>query len=60
VRNGMGEQLAHAGWKIFEDAQMQRGGCRVETAHSQIDATPATRWKHIVASIGQDNEWMES
>jgi flagellar assembly protein FliH len=59
VRSGMGEQLAHSGWKIFEDSQMQRGGCRVETAHSQIDATSATRWKHIVASIGQDNAWME-
>ena len=59
VRNGMGEQLAHAGWKIFENAQMERGGCRVETAHSQIDATLATRWQHIVASLGQDNSWRE-
>ena len=59
VRNGMGEHLTHSGWKIFEDTQMERGGCRVETAHSQIDASLATRWKHIAASIGQDNSWME-
>lgn len=60
VRDGMGEQLNHSGWKIFEDSKMERGGCRVETAHSQIDATLATRWQHVVASIGQDNSWMES
>ena len=59
VRTSMGEQLAHTDWKIFEDAQMERGGCRVETAHSQIDATLVTRWKRVVSSIGQDSTWLE-
>lgn len=59
VRSKMGEQLDHTGWKIFEDAQIERGGCRVETAHSQIDASLATRWKRVVSSIGQDNSWLE-
>jgi flagellar assembly protein FliH len=59
VRSKMGAQLDHTGWKIFEDAQMERGGCRVETAHSQIDASLATRWKRVVSSIGQDNSWLE-
>lgn len=59
VRSQMGEQLIHAGWKILEDAQLERGGCRVETAHSQIDASLATRWKRVVSSIGQDNSWLE-
>lgn len=59
VRTSMGEQLTHTDWKIFEDAQMERGGCRVETAHSQIDATLATRWKRVVSSIGRDSTWLE-
>lgn len=59
VRSKMGEQFDHTGWKIFEDEKMERGGCRVETAHSQIDASLATRWKRVVSSIGQDNSWME-
>lgn len=59
VRASMGEQLNHTGWKILEDAQAERGGCRVETAHSQIDATLATRWKRVASSIGQDNTWLE-
>jgi flagellar assembly protein FliH len=57
VRKYMGEQLSHAGWKIFTDAQIKRGGCRVETAHSQVDATVEARWKRIVESIGQDKSW---
>ena len=60
VRSKMGEKLDHTGWKIFEDPQMIRGGCRVETAHSQIDASLATRWKRVVSSIGQDNSWLEA
>ena len=60
VRARLGEQLSHAGWKIIDDSSMARFGCRLETAHSQVDATLATRWKRLAASIGQDNSWMES
>jgi flagellar assembly protein FliH len=57
VREHMGDQLAHAGWKIFTDAKIERGGCRVETAHSHIDGTTEARWKRVVESIGQDKSW---
>lgn len=59
VRSKMGDQLAHSGWKIFENAQIQRGGIKVETTNSQIDATLATRWQHIVAALGQDHSWLQ-
>jgi len=58
VRKHMGEQLSHAGWKMFTDVQTERGGCRVETAHSQVDANIEARWKRIVESIGQDRSWL--
>lgn len=58
VRTAMGEQLGHSGWKIFEDNQITRGGVRVETSHSQIDATLENRWQRIVASLGQSNAWI--
>lgn len=58
VRKHMGEQLSHAGWKMFTDAQIARGGCRVETSHSQVDATTGMRWKRIVESIGEDKSWL--
>ena len=60
VRDKMGEKFDHSGWKIIEDAKVEQGGCRVETAHSQIDASLGTRWKRVVSSIGQDNSWLAS
>lgn len=57
VRKHMGEQLSHAGWKIFADSQIKRGGCRAETAHSHVDATMEARWKRVVESIGKDKSW---
>ncbi len=60
VRREMGEQLTHAGWKIFTDVKIERGGCRVETAHSHIDATNPARWRAIVESIGQDKSWLKT
>jgi flagellar assembly protein FliH len=59
LRASMGEQLSHTGWKIFEDALITRGGLRIETSHSQIDATMENRWQRIVASIGQDSSWIQ-
>jgi flagellar assembly protein FliH len=59
LRASMGEQLSHTGWKIFEDTGIERGGARIETAHSQIDATVGNRWQRIVASIGQDSSWIQ-
>lgn len=60
VRKQMGEQLTHAGWKIFSDPKIEIGGCHVETAHSQIDATNQARWQHIVESIGRDKSWLKN
>ena len=58
VRERMGEQLSHSGWKIFEDARVERGGARIETANSQIDASLETRWNRVVAALGQDTTWL--
>ncbi len=60
LRGQLGEHHAHNGWKIFEDPQIERGGCRVETAHSQIDATLETRWQRVVATLGQEQTWLKS
>lgn len=59
VKQHIGEHLSHTGWKIFEDMQITPGGARIETNHSQVDATLENRWKRIVAAIGQDQPWME-
>ena len=58
VREQMGEQLAHSGWKILEDIRMERGNTRLETANSEVDATLAARWQRVTAAMGQDAPWL--
>lgn len=59
VQGQMGVELSAAGWRVIEDQHMERGGCRVETASNQIDATAATRWQRLAAALSADPAWME-
>lgn len=54
----MGDELTRAGWHVVEDAQMARGGCRIDTASNQIDASAQSRWQRIAASLGKDSDWL--
>lgn len=58
LRERMGDQLAHTGWKILEDVRMARGDARLETANSQVDVTLAARWERVVAAMGKDAPWL--
>ncbi len=59
VRTQIGEQLSHAGHRIFEDAALSRGGCRVEASGSQIDGTLETRWRRVVEPLTKNAQWVE-
>jgi flagellar assembly protein FliH len=58
VRARMGDELTNAGWRIVDDPQLGRGGCRLQTANSQIDATVETRWQRIAAALGKEADWL--
>jgi flagellar assembly protein FliH len=58
VREHMGEQLNHSGWKLLEDPRMARGDARLETANSQVDATIEARWNRVMTAMGQDAKWL--
>ncbi len=60
VRTHLGDQLANAGWRIFDDAAIEAGGCRVELGASEVDATLETRWRRVVESIGASRDWPDS
>lgn len=55
----MGDELTAAGWRVVEDMHQERGGCRVETATNQVDATTSTRWRRIAAALGKDTDWLD-
>ncbi|HUN92769.1 MAG TPA: FliH/SctL family protein [Burkholderiaceae bacterium] len=40
------------GARFVADAAIERGGCRVETPHGDIDGTLATRWHRVLADLG--------
>jgi flagellar assembly protein FliH len=58
VRERMGAELSAAGWRVLDEAAMERGGCRVETASNQIDASTASRWQRIAQALGRESEWL--
>jgi flagellar assembly protein FliH len=42
------------GCRFIADARVARGGCRLETAQGEVDATLATRWLRVLAALGID------
>lgn len=58
VRGAIGEELEKGGWRVVEDSQVLRGGCRIETASNQIDATVGARWNRLVAALGKNTDWV--
>ncbi|MEW6590550.1 MAG: flagellar assembly protein FliH [Pseudomonadota bacterium] len=60
IAEKMGVELDKTGWQIAHDPQLERGGCRVETASNQIDATLPTRWQRLTAALGKESDWLES
>lgn len=59
VRLRLAEELAEGGWQLIEDATIESGGCVIDTASNQIDATNSTRWKRISDALGQPGEWLQ-
>jgi flagellar assembly protein FliH len=47
------------GWSLREDSAIAAGGCRVETAAGEVDATLAQRWHRITAALGQPTDWID-
>ena len=59
IRGAMGEELDKGGWRIVEDGQIARGGCKIDTASNQIDAQAASRWHRLTSALGNNNvEWL--
>lgn len=39
-------------WRLLEDAQISRGGCRIEADTGIADATLETRWQAVLSTMG--------
>ncbi len=58
VRTLMEEELAHFHCRILEDSHLERGGCRIKTDSSEIDATLGGRWDKAMLALGRDDAWL--
>ena len=57
LREYLAEELKEQGWQVVEDSSIERGGCLVETAENQIDATNAMRWKRLTQGLSRYDDW---
>ncbi len=58
VKDKIGDELTKMGWLLTDDTQLEPGGCRVETANNQIDASLPTRWQRLLAALGKQSDWL--
>jgi flagellar assembly protein FliH len=58
VKDRIGDELGKMGWQLTDDAQLEPGSCRVETANNQIDASLPTRWQRLTAALSKDSDWL--
>lgn len=58
VHSYIAEHPAASSWILVEDTRLERGGCRVETANGEVDATLQNRWQRVVATLGSTEEWL--
>jgi flagellar assembly protein FliH len=58
VRQAMGQELIKGGWRIVEDGQLARGGCKVDTASNQIDAQAQARWARLTHALQSNVDWL--
>ena len=60
VRAHIGDEFKATGLRVVEDHRIQPGGCKITSSVCEVDATLATRWKRIVATLGLNHNWMDT
>jgi len=54
VKNSLGNELQVAGWQVRADETITRGGCRVQSASGEVDASLEMRWNSVTAGLQRD------
>jgi flagellar assembly protein FliH len=57
VQQGAGTEMQAREAQLIPDAEVPRGGVKVDADIASVDATIATRWQQAVAAIGQQSIW---
>lgn len=57
VQQGAGQELQAREAQLIPDAEVPRGGVKVDADIASVDATLASRWQQAVSAIGQKSIW---
>ena len=57
VMAGAGEEMKAREAQVLPDPEVPRGGCKVESDISSVDASLAARWQQAAAAMGQASLW---
>lgn len=52
VRSALQDDGQLRGCRFVSDPAVSPGGCRIESAHGEIDATLPTRWRRVLQTLG--------
>jgi flagellar assembly protein FliH len=59
VREQLAEELQRGRWRTATDSSLPAGGCRIESAGGDVDASLGKRWERVMAALGTDHEWLD-
>ncbi len=59
VRTVLPEDHAGPHVALVPDPAVAPGGCLVDAEQAAVDATIATRWRRLLASLGRTDDWLE-
>jgi len=54
VREHLKDQLEAGHHRLVADRDITRGGCRLDSVATEVDATVETRWQRVLRSIGKE------
>lgn len=57
VAEGCADLLADRGARLVADAQIERGGCLIDSDIGVVDAQVAVRWQRACATLGRNEPW---
>lgn len=57
LRAHLAEEIERGGWRVVDDPRIEPGGLRLVSSAGEVDATLATRWRRVLAALGQDHHW---
>lgn len=59
IRPHLDQVLDRNRLRIVEDTRIARGGCLIETAQGDLDATLPARWRQVVQVLGSNKSWLD-